>query len=490
MTKSSKKIAIIGSGFSSLSAAAYLAKEGYKVDVFEKNDSVGGRARQFIQDGFTFDMGPTWYWMPDVFERFFEDFGRKREEYYQLELLDTSYRIYYAENEFIDVKPDENYLCGVFENYQPGSSVFLKNFLKGARENYDIAIKDLVYRPGLSPFELVNGRTMKRINLFLKSIQKQVRSKIKHPYLFQLLEFPVLFLGAKPSNTPAFYNFMNYADLGLGTWYPKGGMYAVVAGMKRLAEEYGVQFHVSSDVQQITSANHTATGIVVNNNFYPSDAVLSGADYHHTESLLDEVNRGYSQKYWKKRVFAPSALLFYVGVKRKLKGILHHMLFFDESFDKHAINIYDKPQWPQRPLFYASFPSVTDTNCAPKDYENGTFLIPIATGITDNESIRQEYFQKILERFKKLTGHDISDDIILKKSYSVKDFVDDYNSYGGNAYGLANTLMQTAFLRPGLKSRKVKGLYFTGQLTVPGPGVPPALISGKLSSELITKYLK
>ena len=384
-----KKVAIIGSGFSSLSAAAYLAKEGYAVEVFEKNETIGGRARQYIQDGFTYDMGPSWYWMPDVFERFFQDFGKARDQYYNLHLLDPSYRIYYAENEYINVRQDEEYLCSVFEKYQPGSSKYLRKFLKEARDNYDIAIKDLVYRPGLSPFELVNAKTMQRIHLFFKTIKKQIRSKIKHPYLFQLLEFPVLFLGAKPGNTPAFYNFMNYADLGLGTWYPQGGMFSVVEAMKKVGEEMGVQFHTSYDVQQISTNNSKAKGIIANDSMHEADVVLSGADYNHTETLLGEKSRMYSQDYWKKRVFAPSALLFYVGVSKKLKGILHHMLFFDESFDNHAVEIYDTPQWPTKPLFYSSFPSVTESSCAPDGYENGTFLIPIATGIKDSEDPMQ-----------------------------------------------------------------------------------------------------
>jgi len=337
-----KKVSIIGSGFSSLAAAAYLAKAGYQVNVFEKNDTIGGRARQYIHNGFTFDMGPSWYWLPDFFERFFNDFGKNREDYYKLHLLDPSYRIYYADNEFIDVRLDEDYLSSVFEKYQPGSSVFLRKFLREAKSNYDIAIKDLVYRPGLSPFELVNLKTVQRLHLFFKSIKKQIRTKIKHPYLFQLLEFPVLFLGAKPGNTPAFYNFMNYADLGLGTWYPEGGMYAVVDAMKRLGEELGVQYHTCADVSEIIVSHQKAKGIAVNGDRYDADVVLSGADYHHTESLLNENNRSYSSNYWKKKVFAPSALLFYVGISKKLKGILHHTLFFDESFDEHVVEIYDK----------------------------------------------------------------------------------------------------------------------------------------------------
>lgn len=483
-----KNISIIGSGFAGLSAACYLAKAGHKVQVYEKNKSIGGRARQYRKDGFTFDMGPTWYWMPDVFERFFADFDKQPSDYYELIKLSPAYSIYFNQNERITIGDTLDKIYAEFERIEPGSAKSLAKFIESAQDNYNIAIKDLVYRPGVSPLELITPETSLKIGQFFSTISKQVRKRFKNPQLIQALEFPVLFLGAKPSDTPAFYNFMNYADLGLGTWHPKGGMFEVINGIAQLAQDLGVSIHTDSNISKIeVDEQNQVKGLVCNETFIPSDIVLSGADYHHTESLLDTNYRQYSEKYWSKKTFAPSSLLFYVGFDKKLKNVDHHTLFFDVDFKAHAYSIYDKPSWPEEPLFYASFPSKTDKVAAPEGKEAGIFLIPLAPGIEDNEQLRESYFDKILSRFEKITQQKVKKNIIFKTSYCVNDFVNDYNSYKGNAYGLANTLLQTAFLRPKLKSGKVNGLYFTGQLTVPGPGVPPSLISGKLSAELIDK---
>ena len=481
----SKKIAIIGSGFSSLSAACYLAKEGNEVTIFEKNDTIGGRARQLKKNGFTFDMGPSWYWMPDVFDRFFEDFNKKTTDYYDLIKLSPAYRVYYGINNFIAIADNLPEIISTFENIEKGSGNKLKFFIDKAKSNYDIAIKDLVYRPGISPLELITPKTIKNINQFVSTISKDVHQQFKHPQLRQILEFPVLFLGAKPSKTPSFYSFMNYADFGLGTWHPKNGMFDVVKAIENLALELGVSFKFNANINKIIVEKNKAVGIMVNNSRIDADVILSGADYHHSETLLDPEYRMYSEKYWNKRVFAPSSLLFYVGFSKKLKNISHHALFFDTDFNQHAKDIYDEPKWPDEPLFYANFPSVTDISAAPNGMESGFFLIPLAPGIKDTPELREQYFDKIMNRFETLTEQKVVENIVFKESFCKNDFINDYNSYKGNAYGLANTLMQTAFLRPRLKSKKVKNLFFTGQLTVPGPGVPPALISGKLVSELI-----
>jgi len=484
-----KTIHIIGSGFSSLAAACYLAKVGYKVTVFEKNETIGGRARQLKKDGFTFDIGPTWYWMPDVFERFFGDFDKHPSDYYSLDKLNPAYSVYFGKNDAITIENSLEKICQTFEKEEPGSSKQLMEFIGGAKSNYDIAIKDLVYNPGVSPLELVTPKTVLKVNQFLSTIKRDVRKKFKNNRLAQILEFPVLFLGAKPSNTPSFYNFMNYADFGLGTYHPKKGMYQVILGMEALAKDLGVNIKTNANVESILVKNGTAKGIVVNGKKENCNLVLSGADYHHTETLLEEKHRQYSERYWDKKIFAPSSLLFYVGFDKKLKKVDHHTLFFDVDFDVHAEAIYDNPAWPEKPLFYASFPSITDESCAPKDKEAGIFLIPLAPGLEDTPELREEYFEKIINRFEELTQQDVKKNIIFKESFCVNDFKKDYNSYKGNAYGMANTLLQTAFLRPKLKSKKVKNLYFTGQLTVPGPGVPPSLISGKLTAELIQKVL-
>ena len=484
-----KTVHIIGSGFSSLAASCYLAKAGYKVTVFEKNETIGGRARQLKKNGFTFDIGPTWYWMPDVFERFFGDFDKHPSDYYSLDKLNPAYSVYFGKNDAITIENSLKKICQTFEKEEPGSSKQLMEFIAGAKSNYDIAIKNLVYKPGVSPLELVTPKTMMKVNQFLSTIKRDVRKKFKNNRLAQILEFPVLFLGAKPSDTPSFYNFMNYADFGLGTYHPKKGMYQVILAMEALAKELGVTIKTDANVEAILVENGTANGIVVNGKKEKCNLVLSGADYHHTETLLEEKHRQYSERYWDKKTFAPSSLLFYVGFDKKLKKVDHHTLFFDVDFDVHAEAIYDNPAWPEKPLFYASFPSITDDSCAPKGKEAGIFLIPLAPGLEDTPELREEYFEKIINRFEVLTQQDVKKNIIFKESFCVNDFIKDYNSYKGNAYGMANTLLQTAFLRPKLKSKKVKNLYFTGQLTVPGPGVPPSLISGKLTAELIQKVL-
>ena len=482
-----QEIAIIGSGFSSLSAACYLAKAGNKVTVYEKNNTIGGRARQLKKDGFTFDMGPSWYWMTDVFERFFNDFGKKTVDYYDLIKLSPAYRVYYGINDFVSIADNLEEIIATFESIEKGSGKKLEAFMAKAKSNYDIAIKDLVYRPGVSPLELITLETAKKIDQFFSTISKDVKREFKNQRLIQILEFPVLFLGAKPSKTPSFYSFMNYADFGLGTWHPKNGMFDVVKAMENLALELGVKFEFNANVNKIVVEEGKAIAIVINNSRVEADVILSGADYHHSETLLDDEFRMYSEKYWDSRVFAPSSLLFYVGFNRKIENISHHALFFDVDFDQHARDIYDEPKWPAEPLFYANFPSITDKSAAPEGMESGFFLIPLAPGIEDTPALREKYFDKIIDRFETLTSQKVKNNIIFKESFCKNDFVSDYNSYKGNAYGMANTLLQTAFLRPKLKSKKVKNLYFTGQLTVPGPGVPPALISGKLVSELIKK---
>ena len=483
-----KKIAIIGSGFSSLAAACYLAKAGNEVTIYEKNETIGGRARQLKKEGFTFDIGPTWYWMPDVFERFFSDFNKKPSDYYELIKLSPAYQVYFDQLDFVTIADNFPEIVSTFESIEKGSGKKLEQFMAEAQSNYNIAIKDLVYRPGESPLELVTLETAKKVNQFFSTISRDVRKRFKNTKLIQILEFPVLFLGAKPSDTPSFYSFMNFADFGLGTFHPKNGMYSVILAMAALAKELGVTIHTNANIDKINVVNGITTGLSVNQENCSADVVVSGADYHHSETLLDEQYRQYSEKYWSKKTFAPSSLLFYVGFDKKIENVEHHSLFFDVDFDVHAKAIYDNPKWPEEPLFYASFPSKTDENSAPEGKEAGIFLIPIAPGLEDTPELRELYFEKIITRFELLTNQNIKNNIIFNESFCVNDFVKDYNSYKGNAYGMANTLLQTAFLRPKLKSKKVSNLYFTGQLTVPGPGVPPALISGKLVSDLIEKY--
>ncbi len=486
------KIAIIGSGFAGLAASALLAKEGFKVSIYEKNDRPGGRARTWHKDGFTFDMGPSWYWMPDVFEDFFALFGKKVSDYYDLKRLDPGYRIYFGKDKQVNIPANLHDLEKLFEELEPGSSGNLKKFLTQAEYKYRKGMQEYVFRPSNSIMEYLDLKLLFesfRIEMFT-SVSKHVRSLFKNPELIKILEFPVLFLGATPQNTPALYSMMNYADLVLGTWYPMGGMSEIVKAMLKLAESLGVDIRLDTEVRNIEIENFKATGISTTKGFFEADIVISNADYRHSDQILTEKKyRNYSAEYWDSRVLSPSSLLFYVGLNKKLKNIEHHNLFFDQDFEKHAEEIYTNPQWPSKPLFYVSCTSKTDSSAAPEGCENLFFLIPIAPGLQDTEEMREKYFSILLERFEQLTGETIRESVIVKRSYAVNDFVKDYNSFKGNAYGLANTLMQTAFLKPKMHSKKVKNLFFTGQLTVPGPGVPPAIISGRVVAGEILKLL-
>ncbi|HEY1112468.1 MAG TPA: phytoene desaturase family protein [Chitinophagaceae bacterium] len=485
-----KQVVVIGAGFAGLSAAAFMAKSGWKVTVIEKNEGAGGRARQLRENGFTFDMGPSWYWMPDVFERYFEQFGKKVEDYYSLKRLDPSYRVYWEEG-FSDIPADYDELKALFESIEKGSGARLDHYLEEAAHKYRIGMQQLVYKPGQSLTEFLDWEVVRnvfRLDVFT-SIQKHIAKHFHHPKLRQLMEFPVLFLGALPSNTPALYSLMNYADIRGGTWYPEGGMFSIVRAMQELAEELGVAFRFEEEAKEIVLEGSRAKKLVTSKGEYTADAIISGADYHFTESrLLPPAFRSYSEAYWEKKVLAPSCLLYYVGLNKRLDNVLHHSLFFDVPFDRHAAEIYTEPQWPSEPLFYLSVASVTDPESAPPGGENLVILIPVASGLEeDTEALRERYFDKVLQRLEQHTGTDIKDSIVYKKTFSVSDFVQDYHSFKGNAYGLANTLAQTAIFRPSCQSKKVANLFYTGQFTVPGPGVPPSLISGEVVSKQVIK---
>ena len=491
----SKKAIVIGSGFAGMSAASFMAKAGWDVTVLERHDQPGGRARLLKEQGFTFDMGPSWYWMPDVFERYFSLFGKKVSDYYSLKRLDPSYRVYYADTQ-MDIPAGYEQLKQLFEQLEPGSGASLDKFLSEAHYKYETGINKLVHKPGLSVTEFLDADLAKglfKLDVF-SSMKSHVAKHFKNPKLRELMEFPVLFLGALPEKIPALYSLMNYADIKGGTWYPEGGMYSIVKAMYQLACEQGVRFAFQQHVQELLVNNKQISGVKAKDevtgqvNVYQADIVISGADYHHTEMLLPQPYRNYTESYWDDRTMAPGCLIYYVGLNKKLNNILHHSLFFDTSFKVHGEEIYVTKKWPEAPLFYVSCTSATDNAVAPPDGENLFFLIPVAAGLHgDDEALRDKYFEMIVRRMEQRTGQSILPHVVYKKSYATSNFIADYHAYKGNAYGLANTLMQTSILKPSCKSKKLGNLYYTGQLTVPGPGVPPSLISGEVVSKLVNK---
>tara|TARA_B110000046_G_scaffold29074_1_gene30372 strand:+ start:51009 stop:52481 length:1473 start_codon:yes stop_codon:yes gene_type:complete len=487
-----ENIIVIGSGFSSLAAATSLANEGKKVTILEKNNQTGGRARQFSASGFTFDMGPSWYWMPDVFDAYFARFGKKVSDYYELVRLDPSYQVIFQDKEFVDIPAAYSELKALFEKYERGSGSELDKFLSEGEYKYREGMNDLVHKPSQSILEFAQWKVIAgvfKLQLF-SSISKHIRKHFTNPKLIELLEFPVLFLGAKPEDTPALYSLMNFADIKLGTWYPLGGMHKIVEGMTALAKEKGVEFVLDCEVKKLGVKDGKVSKAITTKGDFVGTHYISGADYHHTDKrLLDKEYQNYSAEYWDKRKMAPSSLLFYLGLDKKVEKLRHHNLFFDKSFSQHAIEIYDDPQWPSNPLFYVCVPSIIDNTVAPQGKENVFVLIPVAPDLKDDEATREKYYHMVMDRLESLTKQKIREHVIYKKSYAHADFKADYHAFKGNAYGLANTLMQTAILKPNLRNKKLKNLFYTGQLTTPGPGVPPSLISGQVVAKEVLKTL-
>ena len=489
-----KKVVVIGAGIGGLSAAALLAQKGHRVVVVEKNDKPGGRINYFEAEGFRFDMGPSWYWMPDVFENFFNRFGHTTDDFYSLTRLDPSYSVYYKDSQ-LNLPANYKALNKLFESIEPGSGAHLDDFLSEAAYKYKVGMEEFVWKPGKSIGEFLDLKVFKsffRLQM-LSSMSKAVSKVVKEDRLRQILEFPVLFLGATAKDTPALYSLMNYADIKLGTWYPQGGMYEIAKAFYSVAEGQGVNFAFDQEVTSFSyskdsiSAVHTSTG-----SSYDCDYVVANADYHHIDQVvLEPTFADYTAGYWDKRKLAPSSLLIFLGIDKKLSSIHHHSLFFDADFDGHAQQIYKDPAWPDDPLFYACCPSVTDDKVAPKGCENLFLLMPIAPDLKGSQALYDKYLSTMLARLSSQLKISLGEEnILFKKYFAVPDFKSTYNAFKGNAYGLANTLSQTAILKPSLKSKKINNLFYAGQLTTPGPGLPPSIISGQVAATELLKSIK
>jgi phytoene desaturase len=484
-----KKVVIIGAGFGGLSSAAYLAKAGYQVTILEKNDQVGGRASVWEKDGFVFDLGPSWYLMPDVFDAFFSDFGKTTSDYYQTTRLDPAYRIFFSKTNHIDISKDLKKNIALFDQLEPDGGKKLQEYLKVTGKYYHTAMEKFVYKDLSGITDLFDPTLIKEVGSLkqlLTSFDSFVSRYFTSDEAKKILEYVIVFLGGNPNITPALYSILSYVDMELGVWYPQGGFGAVPQGMARLCEELGVEIHLNQEVTGFEISNHHITNVHTKSSSFETDFVVSNADYQFTETqLLDPEHQTYNHKYWDSRVMAPSALLIYLGLSTKVPKLAHHTLVLAHDWMTHFDSIFKNPGWPDDPSYYVCTSSKTDATVAPKGSENIFILVPVASDLDDAESIRKPYAQKIIEHLSELIDFPIDEHIQVKRLFSHQDFTSRYHAYKGTALGLAHTLKQTAIFRPRITSKKVHNLRYAGGYVHPGIGTAPSLISGKIAAESI-----
>lgn len=489
--KEEKHAIIIGSGFGGLGTACLLGKAGYKVTVLEKNESVGGRASVLEANGYKFDMGPSWYLMPDVFEQFYQLLEEDIHDHLTLKALDPSYRIFFGgSDKAVDIYKGVEANRETFESLEPGSTEKFKDYLKRSEYQYNIALQSFVYKNYSSVRDFLTWRVMTegmKLSVF-STMDRYVKKFFTSDEMQKIMQYTLVFLGSSPYNTPALYNIMTHVDFNMGVFYPDGGIYAIIKSLQNIAKKHGVTIKTNTAVEKIITSNGVATGVKTSDGIISADLVISNADYHHTETiLLDEKDRTHTQSFWEKRTLAPSALLIYLGVDGEIPSLKHHSLLFSKDWKKNFAEIFDSPCWPTDPSLYVCNPSKTDETVAPKGKENLFILVPIAAGLEYTEKELSEYKEKIIDLVSKsMNIPNLKQRIEFEQVFCAKDFEQRYNSFKGSALGLAHTLTQTASFRPDTQSKKVRNLYYVGGNTNPGIGMPMCLVSAQLVYKRLT----
>jgi phytoene desaturase len=475
----------------SLAAAIRLCAMGFEVEVFEKNDQPGGRMGRLERCGFTFDTGPSLLLMTDVYRELFRFAGRDLDDYVRLIPLDGEYRVNFGDGDSLTIRRTLPELIKELERIEPGVTPRFYRFLEDASRKYRIGRSEFVERDfegARDFFGLRNLRLLLRtraLNNYYRSVSKFFRTQ----KLRQAFSLQTMYLGLSPFGAPAVYSLLPYTELAEdGLWFPEGGMYALIEAMERLATELGVRFRLNSPVEEIVVTKGRASGVRVNGDEVEADAVLVGADlpYAYRELLGGSADEDFR---WRKREnleYTASAFMLYLGIDRKLEGMLHHNFYLSERYRENFEAVFRDRRLPDEPSFYAVVPSRTEPKMAPAGMESLFVLVPVPH-LSDRVDWRRDgaaFKERVYELLEERCGIERSR-VVFEKVRTPLDWRDEYNLEEGAAFGLGHGILQVGYFRPPMVSRSVEGLYFVGASTRPGTGVPLVTIGGRLVADRI-----
>lgn len=500
---------VIGGGISGLATAALLARDGHHVTLLEKQDGVGGRAGRWESGGFTFDTGPSWYLMPEVIDHWFKLMGTSAEAELTLETLDPAYKLWSADDAGpTNVRTGRAGAMALFEDQQQGSGTALAKYLDSAQQAYELAKKHFLYDPFANLKGLLSPAVLrhapKLAQLLGQKLHGYVAARFSHPLQQKVLGYPAVFLGTSPYKAPSIYHLMSHLDLQDGVLYPQGGFAALVDAMERVARAAGVTIATGATATAINTVPDGKVARCASVSWQDADGaqqrtaaslVVGAADLHHIESaLLPRELHSRSARQWERADPGISAVLVCLGVKGPIPELAHHNLLFTEDWQENFARISDGQPLAESTSLYVCKPSATDPSVAPAGDENLFILVPapalVQWGLGGLDGGGSPQVEKVADaaiaQVAQWTGTpDLAERIVVRRSYGPGDFAENFNAWQGSALGLAHTLPQSAFLRPGNSNAKVAGLYYAGSSVRPGIGVPMCMISAEIVLKLV-----
>lgn len=487
-----KSVLIIGAGIGGLTTAARLAKHGYAVRVLEKNKRAGGRCYRYTREGHHFDLGPTLFVMPELYEDGFSDLGIDMWEALDLQRVDPTYHLYFGDGTQLTLTSDMRKMHIQLESFEEGSFENFLRYINEGNRHYRLALDRLVQRDFQSYSDLIRPDLIPLLFQIrpLTAHYKNMGNYFDDPRLKAAFTFQDMYMGLSPFEAPATFSMMQYTELSDGVWFPSGGMYRVVEVLKECAEKYGAQFEFSAPVEKILASDGKACGVRLNDGrSITADIIIANADLPYVyQDLLpnDPLARSMDSKR-----YSCSTLSFFWGVKKRYDSLPPHVLYLSPRYRENFDSIIQDCSIPEDPSLYFHAPTRLESSFAPDGEDTIIGIVPVGhlsnNGHQDWNKIKKQARSALLSKLKELGVNDFESHLKFEVCYSPRQWKQQFNLVKGATHGLCHTLNQMVSFRPSNRHKRYKNLYFVGASTHPGTGMPTVMVSGRLVSDRVVR---